>query len=125
MGVLDAPMGRASVALIARFGKLVTLRTPAGVYSVETGGVSGDPVDLAVRAQMEAYPAVQTMGGSVEGSDGVQRGDMKVTLAAKSVPVKPETTQQVVIDGDVYGIVKADPIYSGDEAALYVLQCRR
>lgn len=125
MGLLDAPLRSAALSLIAKFGKAITLRTPGSTYDPATGRVSGDPADVQVRALIEDYPAFLTLGGSRESGAGVIAGDKKVTIAAAAVASAPATTQQLLIDGSLYGLEKVDAIYSGDQAALYVMQARK
>lgn len=124
MGVLDRPLRSVALKLIDKFGKLVTLTTPGGVYDEASGDVTGGPVAVQVRAIVEDYPALQTSGGSREGGDAILRGDKKVTVAAQALAGKPSPTQTVTVDQETFGIIKVDAVFSGDEAAIYVLQCR-
>lgn len=127
MGILDNLVPVAG-RLLNTFGKTITLRTYAEVYNSTIGKNVRTPTSYAVAALVEDYPARDTKGGQA-GSDGVVRGDRKVTIAAATLaeagaPV-PSVEMEAVIEGVTYSILKIDAQYATEEAALYTLQVRR
>lgn len=123
MGALDS-LTKVADRLVGTFGKVVTLRTYTESYDPATGANTLTAVDTSVKALVEEYPARDTKGGETSG-DGIVRGDRKVTIAADALTAAPTTEAKVVIGSVEYAIVKIDTQYATEDAALYILQCRR
>ena len=66
--------------------------------------------------------------GSVQLSDEifglVQRGDRKLIVAASDLTTAPTAKARVVISSVVYEIISVQSLWSGDQAAAYVIQIR-
>ena len=123
MGTLDAPARKLSVKLIEKFGKQITLRfVSAGAYDPDTLSSAITPTDQTVRAIIEQYRARFQMG---ETGSAVREGDRQAWIAAKGLTRAPTTADRVVIDSEEYEILNLDPVYSGDQVAIYALHVRR
>jgi hypothetical protein len=120
---LDGPLPPVAAKLIAKFGKRATLRTVTSVYNPALGRTVDTEVDVPMRGILEDYSGMQ-MGGNAETGEGILRGDKKFTIAAHGLE-EPSPEARVLIDGTGWGIIKVDSVYSGDLAALFVLQIRR
>lgn len=123
MGVLDGLVKTAGT-LVTKFGRNVTIRTYSEVYDPATGTNALTPTDVVVKAIVEDYPAKDAKGGTTT-TDGIVRGDRRVTIAANAVSAAPNTETKVLIDSLLYAVVKVDTQYATDDAAVYVMQCRK
>ena len=125
MGVLDGPARSVSAQLIRRFGRRVVLRfVPEATYDPGARATVDEPAaELAVSALFESYRA--DAPALAEGAD------YTVTIAAADVdtlgaPFRAPTTRDlVIVDGAELRILHVDPVYSGDQVALYRLHVRR
>ena len=117
---LDRALPPLAAKLLGTFGTSLDVRvTTPRDYDPATGKTAGGTLDYPVKGTVEGYPAAQVGVGNVE------RGDLKITIAADALPVVPTVANQVVLDGAVWQIEKADTVRSGEAPALYVLQVRR
>ena len=127
MTVLDAPLRKVSLDLIAKFGKSMTLTflsNTAGSYDPETRTpTAGSPVTASVKGIMEPMGLIGAKG-NVQ-NDGVMAGDQKVTIAAAGLAAVPQSDDTITIDSVTYRIVYVDPIYGGDLPVLHELHVRR
>ena len=58
--------------------------------------------------------------------DTVKSGDMKTGVAASGLGFVPNPSEtKVIIDSVEWSIVNVNPIYSGEQIALYMLQLRK
>ena len=118
MGILDAPMRSVAANLMAKFGTSITVRSVThATYSVTDGASAESTSDTAVKGTLEEYQAHEV-------GDAVKVGDRKLTIAAKDLTFTPDTEDRVLIGTTIYRVVSVESVYSGDEAALYVIQLR-
>ncbi len=57
--------------------------------------------------------------------DTIRAGDAQVFLAAQGLAFTPAPLQRVTIDGDVWTVVSANAIYSGDLVCAWEVGLRR
>lgn len=116
---LDTALRDVASTVLSRFGTSVTIRTVTpGTYQTATGDATDTSSDAVVKGFWEEYRATEIIGL-------VQQGDRKLTLAAKDLSAAPRVHKDKVVDGGKeYEIVSVEEVRSGDEAAIYVLQCR-
>lgn len=124
MGILDglaAPVAN----LLGTFGRSVTLRTvTAGAYDPATGTTTDTTADVTVSALIEDYPAFLAHSADSE-TDGIRRGDKKVTIAANALSAAPTPSDKLQIGGTWYSVVSIDAQFGTTSALYYVLQARR
>lgn len=119
---LDAPLRAVSQKVIDKFGKSVTLRiVTAGSYDPATRTATNSDADQTVNAVITNPPA----GSQFRESGTVRLGDRMVTIPAKNLTTVPDTSSLVVIDSREYEVVEVNPVYSGDQVAIYELLVRR
>lgn len=131
---LDGALRQAAKVAIGRLGKPVTLRrTRGGTYDSATDTVPVEPAEVQVKAIVGAYASL-TGRSALSALDGVERGDLRVQVPAKDIPAAfaaplneepPRLADEVVIDGATYRVVGLDPVYSGEQVAVWSLQVRR
>lgn len=115
---LDIAARSAALKTIAKFGKSITLtRVTEGAYNTATATTTNTPVDETVSAIVEDYKGFDLTSGLI------QAGDKKVTVAASAVAI-PALADKITVDAYIYTIVNIQTIYSGQLAALYILQGR-
>lgn len=118
-GALDADFGPLAVELLSEFGKAVTLnRVTAGTYDPATSKATNSEKSETVNALLEDYKPYELANGLAV------VGDKKLTVAAQGFKV-PALTDGVTIDGTRFAIVSLQTIYSGELAALYIIQGRK
>lgn len=119
---LAAPLRVVSQKVIDKFGKSVTLRiVTAGDFDPDTLTASNTDSDQTVNA------VLTRPGGGAQFSESgtIRLGDRMVTIPAKNLTTAPNTSSLVVIDSKEYEVVEVNPVYSGDEVAIYELLVRR
>lgn len=123
MAVLDAGLRSAADQLIRKFGKSMTLTlVTTASYDPATSATTGNnTTSVTVRGVIEQYKA---RFGEAE-MDQVKRGDYQVTIAAKGLTRAPATQDTLTFDSKVHEIVHVDPVYSGDQVAIFTLHVRR
>lgn len=90
-----------------------------GVLDVETG----DVVSLAITTDVRVSPPIAYKGIEVDETT-VLTHDMKVYMdSSGSIDVK--AGDEVIVSGLMSTIKGVDSIYSGDDAAIYVLHCAK
>lgn len=120
---LDAPLRSVSQKVIDKFGQSVTLRiVTAGSYDPSTRTASNTDADQTVNGII-TKPSLGASQFSEAGA--VRLGDRQVTIPAKNLTTVPDTSSLVVIDSKEYEVVEVNPVYSGDEVAIYELLVRR
>lgn len=109
--------------------RLAELGSPAVVYRVLMPG-DGPPWDPGPSTEVDhpcnAAPPAQFDATEVANSQSlIQTHDLRVTIAAEGLPVVPSTAGTLLIDSEVYQIVRVTPVYYGTEVGHYDLQVRR
>lgn len=118
-GALDAVAQPLAIKLISKYGKAITLqRQGAGTYDVATGkNTTAPPSPEAINAVIEDYkPYAFANGLAIQ-------GDKKASVAAQGLAV-PTPGDQIIIDSVTFSIVQVETVYSGELAAMYILQGR-
>lgn len=109
--------------VLALAGQPVTLREVTNVYTATTGKNTPRTWDYALTGVRGRYRLDQ-IDGTI-----VQRGDVPFSIAAQTVTDKgapvPSTAHKLVIDSEVWSIVRVDTEYAGQSAHTYHVQCRR
>lgn len=104
------------------FGRPVTLRqVVAGTYDPLTGGTAAPTVtDHSVRALVESFPMTENQGTEVN-EQSIRRGDVRISVIAADVPVRPNTEWIAIVDAEQLRILDVDVV----NQEFYVLQARR
>ena len=120
MTALDTSSRALAVKMLAKFGKSITLQSIAeGAYDPVTGDMAANTVtSLTQQALIKDYNGLELMSGLV------QHNDKRVTIGAAGGEI-PQTSDRIVIDSETYNIISVKSIWSGDLAALYILQARK
>lgn len=120
---LDASLMSTAYSLIYRRGKTVVFKTyPAAVYDPTTGETTlGNSVDYTHKI-IPPYP----YSDKYINGDTIRAGDIQTGIAALGLLFVPDpSATKVVIDTIEWSIVNMQPVYSGEQIALYMLQLRR
>lgn len=98
----------------------MTLRKrTAGVYNPATGAAAVVDVDTPCTGATFDFPALLIDGTRV------QAGDKKLLLSAEGLAVVPDTADQMIIGGEVFGIKAVQTIGPDGTVVVYRLQIRR
>jgi|SRR5882672_8759125 len=119
-GKLDAQMRALAKGLIKDFGKNVTLRRRVSTYDPTTGNVSNSDTDYPVTVSPPAPYSNRRIDGEL-----IKVGDIETLLAAAGNVTPDPTTDFVVLDAELWQVVRSDPIYSGALPAAFTLQLRK
>lgn len=144
MTSLDAPLRAVSANVIRRFGKAIVLRSiEPGDYDTATGTKPVRNVDRVVRGVQTKHKSAP---GSRVGSSGRRGAEMQFIIAAAGLVDWPSTRDPLPSDRVIIGfrnlgtearpvlaegvgtqlvVVDFDPIYSGDEIAMFALHVKR
>jgi hypothetical protein len=123
MGLLDNLAGTVG-NLLTKFGTDSTWRTYTESYDPATGTNTLTATDATISAMWEDYPARDTKGGTTN-TDGIVRGDKRVTAAANAFAVAPTVEGKWVRGGVQWSVVKIDEQMGTDSALLYTFQVRK
>jgi len=109
--------------LIKEHGRVVTLRKRAMTgYSAATGTLTTTNADYKVRAYFYDYTP------DMIDDENILRGDRRAVLSDKLVngntTPQPDSTDQIVGEGDTVNIVKVMEIKSANNVMCYLLQVR-
>ncbi len=120
---LDAKFVPLVLSKLETFGKDAVFTVyPSAGYDPTTGKLTpgtGTPYTVKI---IPPYPYEH----GYRGPDVIQAGDMQTGIAASGLAFTPKPdAMTVTIDGQVYRIVSVEPIYSGEQVCLYLLQLRR
>lgn len=126
MTVLDAPLRSVSTRLINKFGKRVTLKyqsITAGSYDPAKRKPHTSEITETVKAIIEPVGLVGAPGSGQQAN--ALTSDLQLSIAAKGLSAAPKAKDAVAIDGLDYEVQKVDPIYSGQQVAIYVMHVGR
>lgn len=117
----DAMRGVAA-SVLDTLGTAATITRSTESYNPETGAESGAAsTDYSVNCS----PPSPFKENEIDGTH-IQRGDVKVLVAAKGLAIAPTSkTDTFTFDSVQYKIVDVDPIYSGSLPAAFELHCRK
>jgi len=117
MGLASKLQGVADVVIAKLGGEVIIRYVSAGSYNATTGVVGETISDTEVRGILE--------GVSVrEVNELIQAGDKRLTVAAKELPLAPETKDRAVISSVVHQIISVNTIEQDNEAITYELILR-
>jgi len=122
MTALDDRLLPKVLAIVEKFGIDAVFDEPGTkTYDPTTGETteSGNTNHTEKVTPPEGYPD-NYMGGDV-----VKQGDVQIYLPAFGLGFTPVVSLDVAVGGKDYHLVGVDPVYSGEEIALYRLQLRR
>ena len=120
---LDTKFVAKTLAMLERTGKAAVFQTyPDADYDPDTGQTTlGDAVDHTHKI-IPPYAVDQRL---IDG-DTVKAGDMETGVAALGLQFTPSpSVTKVLVDGQAWTIIHVQPVYSGDEIALFSLRLRR
>ena len=108
--------------VLADAGQSVILRTTSAVLVNANApwlGTQNVPVELVLKAAVSEYSIADADRGTL------QEGDLQCLLLALDLGTAvPTTNDHVIWQGVTYGIDKAMPIHSGNDAVAYELRLR-
>lgn len=119
MTVLDGPAGKVALRLINKFGRRVTyLETFPGAYNRATGKTDVPaPTEHAVKAVFQRVD-IGLVGETINGTE-VKVEDEEMFIPGRNLDFSPNPKDMVRDGGQDYQIIRADPIRSGEDAALW------
>lgn len=119
---LDTEMRQVAFDLIDEFGKTLTYNMNlADTFDPATGGVTaGSPASV----NRKSIPPYKYEDQYIDG-DLIRVGDMQTGVAALGLTFTPEKQMVVNFDNLNWDVKAVNPIYSGTQIALYILQLRR
>lgn len=121
MTALDDRMRQVALDLIETFGKVVTYTPTTRARNESTGETPetpGTPVALKVS------PPEKFSRKLVDGN-AIKKDDLQISLAAKDLAFTPVLNDLVTIDTVVYSVTDVNPVFSGEQEAIWTLQLRR
>lgn len=120
MAALDTLLRSISEDLIAQLGTTATLHTSTRSFSVATGQVTVSDVNTTVQCTPPFPYEKERIDGTI-----VQSGDAETLIAAKTLATAPVAEKdELTFAGIRWKVIAVNPVYSGDEVAVYVLQLR-
>lgn len=130
---LDKPLRKVSRSLLRKFGVPVTvsLKGDPGVYNPTTRMAADpdDPVAVPTRALVEPFKArvQERQGGGGLTSSAVRAREAKWTVPALDFEASrgPRPGDQAVLGNYTFEVLGVDPVYSGEQVAIYELHVRR
>jgi len=115
---LAGSLRKTATKLMSKFGGDVTLRTvTSGVYNPTTGTASEATSDATIKGVLEDVNAREV-------GDLIQAGDRRLTIAAADVSAAPTTADRLVIQGQVFQIVRIATIEQDNQPITYELILR-
>lgn len=120
MTALDIRARATGLRLLEKYGKPCTItRVTEGTYDPATGSISAESVVTSTPfALIEDYKGIDFISGMIE------KTDRKVTIPAKGQD-EPAPNDRLSIDGVTYSVISVGVVWSGEQAALYVMQVRK
>lgn len=104
--------------LMSKFGGVATIRTvTAGTYNPTTGTVSETTADTAVRGVLEDVNLREV-------DDLIQATDKRLLIAAADVSATPTTSDEVLIVGTTYQVIRVVTIEQDNTPITYELILR-
>ena len=115
---LATPLRKVATKLMSKFGGDVTLRTVTpGIYNPTTGTASEATSDTSIKGVLQDVSAREV-------GDLIQAGDRRLTIAAADVNAAPTTADRLVIQGQVFQIVRIATIEQDNQPITYELILR-
>lgn len=119
MTTLDTRARAGALRMLNKYGKTITFthRTP-GTYDPATS--TSTPIETT--ATPKAYI---TEPSREQLSKGVLASSEVAMIAAAALPFEPKAGDQVTKDGKVHIVGWRDPLYSGEQVALWWVELKR
>lgn len=115
---LAGSLRKTATKLMSKFGGDVTLRTvTTGIYNPTTGTASEVTSDASIKGVLEDVNAREV-------GDLIQAGDRRLTIAAADVSAAPTTADRLVIQGQIFQIVRIATIEQDNQPITYELILR-
>ena len=115
---LAGSLRKTATKLMSKFGGDVTLRTVTpGVYNPTTGTASEVTSDATIKGVLEDVNAREV-------NDLIQAGDRRLTIAAADVTAAPTSADRLVIQGQVFQVVRIATIEQDNQPITYELILR-
>ena len=115
---LATSLRKVASKLMSKFGGVATIRTVTlGVYNPTTGTVSETTSDTAVRGVLEDVNLREV-------DDLIQATDKRLLIAAADVSATPTTSDEVLIVGTTYQVIRVVTIEQDNTPITYELILR-
>lgn len=120
MTALDIRARATGLRLLEKYGKPCTIsRVTEGTYDPATGSISAESVVTSTPfGLIEDYKGIDFISGMIE------KTDRKVTIPSQGQN-EPVPNDRLTIDGVTYAVISVSIVWSGEQAALYVMQVRK
>ncbi len=117
---LDTKLISKVKTLVEKYGTNAVFTANAGDYDPTTGTVDSDTATHTAKVT----PPQQYKQHLIDG-DVIRIGDAQVYLPAQDLTFTPAIGIMVSVAGSSWQIMNVNPIYTGDNVALYELQLRK
>lgn len=115
---LATSLRKVASKLMGKFGGAATIRTVTpGIYNPTTGTVSETTADTAVRGVLEDVNLREV-------DDLIQATDKRLLIAAADVSAAPTTSDEVLITGTTYQVIRVVTIEQDNTPITYELILR-
>jgi hypothetical protein len=128
MGALDGPLRKAAATIIKAFtSKKATFARNVRTYTASTGTES----NATTQYELSVAPPFPVTQREANGTS-ILVGDLKTIVAAEEVEqlalpidLSKDVTATLTVAGRTYELYQIEPVYSGDQVAVYTLYLRR
>lgn len=119
---LDTELREAVEDILDELGKTITFWVyGTNTYDPATGKQTTGDANQYNKKAIPPFPAeLRYVNGDV-----IRAGDLFTGVAAKDIEFTPEQGMPVTIDSDIWAIEAVQPLRSGEQVCLYVLQLRK
>jgi hypothetical protein len=118
-GKLDSIMVPLADSLITDFGKTATYKQVTSTFSASTGKTTSTETPSTVIVTPPAPYKQNRIDGTV-----VQTGDVTCNIAGQAISFTPQIGDRINLNSLDWQIVGVNPVFSGEQIALYKLQLR-
>jgi hypothetical protein len=121
-GFLDPVMRPLAKGLISQFGLNATLVREVETYDPSTGKNTVASTSYTITTSPPAPYNQNRVNGTT-----ILQGDLQVLIAGDGFPAtEPDiNTDKVVFEGERWQVVASNPVYSGEQIAMWEVQLRR
>jgi len=119
-GKLDSVLVPLANKLVNDFGKTVTYKQRVSSYDATTGKTTFTETESsAIITPPEPYRQNRIDGTTI------QAGDAVANIAGSSISFVPAISDRIDLNGSDWQVVRVNPVFSGEEVAIYELQLRQ
>lgn len=119
-GKLDSVMVPLANKLIGDFGLTVTYKQVTTSFDVSTGKTTDtEATSSAVVAPPEPYKQNRIDGTTI------RNGDIMTAIAQSAIAFTPAINDRVTLNGVDWEVIAVNPVFSGEQVAMYELQLRQ